>query len=112
MNNTHTPGPWEVWREPGIESRDLSVGPVSGGIAVADIVTTNAHGIATKESIGTGHANARLIAAAPELLEALEGAVKELESVRDYLAPSIWGAVGAARLAAAQAAIAKAKGGQ
>jgi hypothetical protein len=73
MNHAHTPGPWEVWTDPGIETRDLSVGPVNGGIAVADIVTTNAHGIATADSISTGHANANLIAAAPDLLNALEG---------------------------------------
>ena len=81
MNNTHTPGPWEVWREPGIETRDLSVGPVNGGISVADIVTTNAHGIATAESISTGHANANLIAAAPELLEACEAALLRLSLI-------------------------------
>jgi hypothetical protein len=106
MNNTHTPGPWEVWTDPGIETRDLSVGPVNGGVAVADIVTTNAHGIATAESIGTGHANARLIAAAPELLEALEAIANCLSSI------SYTGEVWDNELAAARAIIAKAKGGQ
>jgi hypothetical protein len=100
MNNTHTPGPWEVWGEPGIETRDLSVGPVNGGIAVADIVTTNAHGIATAESISTGHANAALIAAAPELLEACEAAL-----LRDDIADGELGDF-------LRAAIAKAKGGR
>jgi hypothetical protein len=106
MNNTHTPGPWEVWGEPGIETRDLSVGPVNGGIAVADIVTTNAHGIATAESISTGHVNANLIAAAPEMLTALEAIVNCLSSIGH--AGEVWDS----ELAVARAAIAKAKGGR
>ncbi len=105
----YTPGPWEVWREPGIESRDLSVGPVRGGIAVADILTTNAHSIATAESISAGHANAALIAASPELLEALELLERKAALVLALPIPGHRIDLQAA-LATARIAIAKAKG--
>ena len=73
MSAQHTPGPWEVqnsdqWRA---ESRDTGfatfchVGPPKG-LAVA---------LAVSDEDGEGHeveANARLIAAAPDLLDAIE----------------------------------------
>lgn len=98
MTNTHTPGPWEVWADPGIETRDVFVVPVAGGVVVADIVTVNAHGIATEQTISTGHANARLIAAAPELLEACEAALLRDDIASDELGDAL------------RAAVAKAKG--
>lgn len=70
MTIKHTPGPWNVWGIPG--EIDLAVGPVEGGIAVAQVVTTNAHGFATERTTTTGAANAALIAAAPDLLAALQ----------------------------------------
>jgi len=65
-----TPGPWEIWGNVG--EMDLAVGPVAGGVAVAQIVTVNGIGIMSEESAQLGAANARLIAAAPALLAALE----------------------------------------
>ena len=51
---------------------DLAIGPVAGGVAVAQIVTVNGIGIMDGETAQIGAANARLIAAAPALLAALE----------------------------------------
>ena len=65
-----TPGPWEIWGNLG--EMDLAVGPVAGGVAVAQIVTVNGIGIMDGETAQLGAANARLIAAAPALLAALE----------------------------------------
>ena len=64
------PGPWEIWGN--IGEMDLAVGPVAGGVAVAQIVTVDGIGIMSEESAQIGAANARLIAAAPALLAALE----------------------------------------
>ena len=68
MTTTHTPGPWDAWE---FDARSLAVGPAAGGLAVAEIVTANAHGIHTAQTEQIGQANARLITAAPDLLAAL-----------------------------------------
>lgn len=65
-----TPGQWEIWGAPGEKS--LSVGPVAGGVAVCEIVTTDGEGRFTEETAERGAANARAIAALPDLLAALE----------------------------------------
>jgi hypothetical protein len=58
---THTPGPWKV------KSRDAtSHRVIGGGGTIATIITTSKHPPEVKL------ANARLIAAAPQLLEALQ----------------------------------------
>ncbi len=67
----HTPGPWIV-------SRGANVKPFSVEAAtstIADIYRAKGH--------GTCEANARLIAAAPELLEACREAKKLLEEVAE-----------------------------
>lgn len=82
----HTPGPWEAWtRTPGVFV------PESG----IEIVHPN-H-MSRSRSEAEQMANARLIASAPELLEALKDIV-------------FFGTVQGMRLAKAQAAIAKAEG--
>jgi len=74
MNAKHTPGPWKArkiagytayWAvdAPRVEDREPQVCKVSGGLYI-DAPQTEA--------------NARLIAAAPELLEALEGMLNNL----------------------------------
>ena len=70
----HTPGPWSVWNFSDSEI-DVAIGPDVGGVAVAQVVTTNARGIATDQTRDTAQANAALMAAAPELLEYLQYAV-------------------------------------
>lgn len=90
----HTPGPWEA-REWSIHA-PTSVGTVVNGQfqLVAECSGTGARDLQTEiES-----ANARLIAAAPEMLEALEGALDVLSAVMPGSHRTI------------RAAIAKAKG--
>jgi hypothetical protein len=66
MTNQHTPGPWHTW--------DTDPRVILGGDnwSVAD--TQNHHPL----DLQAQQANARLIAAAPELLEALEAAFIQL----------------------------------
>jgi len=59
---THTTGPWDV----------LDGIPDGGGIAIGPILPTVGHIAEVTYNGGNAEANARLIAAAPELLEALE----------------------------------------
>ena len=80
----HTPGPWGVTRLQGVEYVTIDGGRVS---------------VARVSALKTGEANARLIAAAPELLAALELA---LIAIDEDAAPKVAGM--------ARAAIAKARG--
>jgi len=94
MRAKHTPGPWfAVGYQVEIESE-----------TVADICTTNAHlfGQPGLHNDATAMANAHLIAAAPEMLAALE-------CITDALSPPR-NAEEEAAIAAALAALAKAKG--
>lgn len=89
----HTPGPWIV--DP--DMRGLGNLPVAGvrsfdGISIANCGTD-------------GHANARLIAAAPDLLAALQQMMREYECLR-FEQPERWPDAATA----ARAAIAKATG--
>ena len=59
----HTPGPWEVRKA---ENGHTSVYPIQGRERVADVYCPLDH------PTGNLNANARLIAAAPEMLEALK----------------------------------------
>jgi tRNA G37 N-methylase TrmD len=69
--SAHTPGPWKVWEE------QRTGGPLvfhlDGHARIASWRRSNEHG-RTRD-----RANARLIAAAPELLAALEDCANELE---------------------------------
>lgn len=85
---THTPGPWEV-TDYGVEFEGARFGEV------AFVVSKE------REQFEATEANARLIAAAPDLLSALEDFISALDGGAvnyDYLAAS------------ARAAIAKARG--
>ena len=107
---THTPGPWEIWGNLG--EMDLAVGPVAGGVAVAQIVTVNGIGIMDGETAQLGAANARLIAAAPALLAALESMVSTALKVEDKAWASAIDRAGQTRPCdAARAALEAAKGG-
>ena len=63
MTAKHTPGPWSYHNTP---TPFIYVN--AGGLPICQIYTSTAHG----QSMGEQFANARLIAAAPELLEALQ----------------------------------------
>jgi len=66
----HTPGPWQV--ETNNRCRDTFVGPVMGGQRICEVFH--------HATSGNPHlANARLIAAAPELLAALQATTAECE---------------------------------
>ncbi len=67
MTNKHTPGPWKV------SSDHYHI--CKGATAVAAVFGTTGHDAARSE------ANARLIAAAPELLEALEHALTTTQKI-------------------------------
>lgn len=62
--NQHTPGPWYV------HGSIISPTPTGKRFAIAEVF---------RDSIETANANARLIAAAPDLLEACKQAVNALE---------------------------------
>jgi hypothetical protein len=103
MSTAHTPGPWEMSYDQG-SYRDIMTKDAR--------ICTVRHGYVSRE---TYHANARLIAAAPELVSALISARDALEAAFNSKADGdVFGirhndAVDA--LAAARAAIAKATGG-
>ena len=107
MSAGHTPGPWAVWTFGAAKAdpRHLAVGPEFGGLAVADVVACSAHGIYTAQTEATGQANAQLIAAAPELLAALQALGDAVQKFTNAT-PADW-----SELAQANAAIAQATGG-
>lgn len=103
MGREHTPGPWE-WLKPSyvgcyIETTELN-GP-SGNVIAVEVGFED---FSSRMEIDVP--NARLIAAAPELLAALEGLVEQEE---DFIAARMPGP--ALDLTTARAAIAKARGG-
>ena len=95
MSTKHTPGPWGSYRSYiGTEEEDTQT------VAYCDD-----HRNTRSRSAEETNANGRLIAAAPDLLDALEGCVGDLEH---YV--STHGPGPDKRLAAVVAAIAKARG--
>ena len=113
----HTPGPW-TWNMDKIERGPVAKGktvhaslsaprancppPYSTGVLTANWCT-DSDGQVWQAWISVSEANARLIAAAPELLEALRTAVDHLEGMPDQEDV-------AACVVKARAAIAKAEG--
>ena len=66
MTAKHTPGQWAYHNTP-----TPFIHVAAGGLPICQIYTSTAHG----QSMGEQFANARLIAAAPELLAALQALV-------------------------------------
>ena len=64
----HTPGPWKVE-----EDLYICFGEAASGVTLAKVFE------ATDDGVGD-HANARLMAAAPDLLEAVESFVSDIDS--------------------------------
>ena len=81
--STHTPGPWEAF-EAKDEHGDATIGIRGDGefIATMDLVSINGGPYCLPVR---GNANARLIAAAPELLEALRKVIEWLDFVQSKL---------------------------
>jgi hypothetical protein len=88
--NTHTPGPWNDDAGLGIVRADMLIVATASGPNETDAVS----------SIAQRDANARLIAAAPDLLEALRGMADE---AYHGVKAQLW-------MTKARAAIAKAEG--
>jgi len=96
MSGSHTPGPWHIFEKEAHKGQGILHIVEEGGDPYLEIATLMAH----KEEL---EANARLMAAAPEMLEALEDVKIWLEeSKRKDLVPVLWVEV--------CAAIAKARG--
>ncbi len=70
----HTPGPWQVWKQ------DACKVQAATGMVIVDF-GIECHRL--KRGVNEAKANARLIAAAPELLDALRGCVVKYEDFRD-----------------------------
>ena len=96
METKHTPGPWKVFRT---NAGELDSITTMNGLRVAGTVTFYGN--------NQGEANARLIAAAPELLEAAVACVNHVRGYHDTLSD---GELEVLNLC--QAAIAKATGEQ
>jgi hypothetical protein len=94
MEMKHTPGPWEIdWYICREGDEELWRVPRSIGPAMVD------HNHWARDHINVDKADAYLIAAAPELLEALKGVLRVADRATD-------------EFDAARAAVAKATGGQ
>lgn len=91
----HTPGPWEV------EPEDVGYGPAFSILAANDDVIVHPEGTTIRSDVDW--ANACLIAAAPELLEALKMLVSYTEACEGMLNASPAGQVTNARAALAKA---------
>lgn len=72
---THTPGPWEVRQA---ETGHIAVYPMGGRERIADLYCP-------LDKPGNQNANASIIAAAPEMLKALESGVRQLHAGVDPL---------------------------
>ena len=104
MGIKHTPAPWRVSSEsPRIIKKDYRAIGSDAGFLIASTMGHDNSGFYASEQ--EADANARLIAAAPELLEALEMCTKAMASVLPDFNPCDQAAYDKAR-----AAIAKAKG--
>lgn len=107
----HTPGPWRLETESRDAQRgsDLLVTDAEGGYSIADCDTAfPGSGGMHPDEYARAQANARLIAAAPDLLEALRSLVTHIDRMN---AKGIATATGDAQLAECRAAIAKATEG-
>lgn len=99
----HTPGPW--FTTPSMPTRVLK--QFRGGKIANELVCRTDYAWATE---GERRANARLIAAAPELLEALESVLKNYVSLVNSGDAGNWNPEEEPEVQAALAAIAKATG--
>ncbi len=84
MKTKHTPGPWTYHLGRGSNPR-LHI-QTMGGYQIASTPEINPHRMAAEENAGR-EANAALIAAAPELLAALQGAEKAIVKALPFCPP-------------------------
>lgn len=100
MSAAHTPGPW-LALPPCRPGRPRLIAPTCHGGDISNVALV----YAPDKDDATGRANARLIAAAPELLEALRDIVEAVDPAVGGLTLEDWAA---GPVAAARAAIATA----
>lgn len=73
--NKHTPGPWRIGKHPSEVIADMPATPPFDGMTDESVKHYGGYLIAES----CGYANARLVAAAPELLAALQDCVTVME---------------------------------
>jgi hypothetical protein len=76
-NTPHTPGPWNADKnfmgpDTYSDGNSIPVFPRGGGVAICDVVAVTGEGLSRPDVQARAEANARLIAAAPDLLAVLE----------------------------------------
>jgi len=107
MTHTHTPGPWNADKNfmgPDTygDGNSIPVFPRGGGVAICDVVAVTGEGLSMPDVQARAEANARLISAAPDLLEALQMLLQQEPREADSYDRAMW--------ENARAAIAKATG--
>ena len=75
----HTPGPWFAHGFSGVNGEDVTPCDFAVSCTTPDHLTVAVMGVGVTGTRDEWEANARLIAAAPDLLEALEGMVEMVE---------------------------------
>lgn len=93
MSAAHTPGPWKFYDD----SNDGKTNRIEI-VAIGKTVARIYHSVPEEDL-----PNARLIAAAPELLEALAYALKDMEQVQEVACNRLSISIGLARAAIAKA---------
>lgn len=115
-DSKHTPGPWKVgYRAIDVGCENAKIG---GYTKLFDVrgwgyLTGNGHGglnLPTEEAFEIQKASAHLIAAAPDLLDALKTFVTEYVALVESGDAGHWDAEKETKVIAARAAIAKAEG--
>ena len=99
----HTPGPWKA-----TYGNDMSISIVAPGNAVYDELSICR--VSAKDNSKEREQNARLIASAPELLEALEDILLGAEAYAKTVTNPEYRAMWDGQLAKARSAIARAEG--
>lgn len=79
MNTKHTPGPWRFSFKT-TKTNNIGIYDQHGSL----LATVDVHQIANKQTMQRRSSDARLIAAAPELLEALQAIEPFLDSIICY----------------------------
>ncbi|WP_105613160.1 hypothetical protein [Cronobacter malonaticus] len=92
-----TPGPWEWWTSNSFLRLSSQATGKDGGV-IDSYAMSDGH-----TSLSVSEADMALIAAAPELLEALQISMKVMQEGRNVSYPDLYGAINKARAAIAKA---------
>ncbi|HAU5442644.1 hypothetical protein CDU00_20805 [Cronobacter sakazakii] len=97
MKGNFTPGPWEWWTSNSFLRLSSQATGKDGGV-IDSYAMSDGH-----TSLSVSMADMALIAAAPELLEALQISIKVMQEGRNVSYPDLYGAINKARAAIAKA---------